>query len=1702
MSCTCEHTINRDGSGQLDRYLSALDPDYAPIDNRGIKELLVYAKRYAGQIRFYDLPEQSISDGTPESKVSWKEFFRKDVSVITASIGVVDLAQIKKDYDETRANLEANPEDDLLTALYAPIIGIAVRLEKWLELTIPANPLYQDMLLAINSSLSDQLQKSKAIEGGFVVVDPGTELNVDFSEIKDLILWGLDQPIDPDLSVYEGTDDEGKIRNAALFIDDIFLSFYGYLSGLVERSEGYLLASLEDYPSHQPHMALFITFLKLFEIVQDQMNGITERMLNFYYRDVLQLVEKTSIPDKVHVVFELAKGISEFHIGKETEVDGGKDIAGLEQIYQTDDQIIVNEAKVAELKTLFIEKTTLENGVIGIKEVFARPIANSLDGIGKPFEDEYPKWDTFGRGRSINLSPKNICDEIENLKDQFHFNNDAAIGFALASPQLVLQGGNRLIRYSLNGLSDLMDNAPIQEGAIRIKLTTDEGWLTIDRTMNSGQRTKLQSALATSKFGGLEASTVSAYFVSENQLFIYLPPSEASIIGYNPEVHLNTFTTSYPVMQILFGPQLGINEAFFKSLKFDSSSLAVKVGSINTTEVENSPNMDGLTDLILQNDAGAIDPDKVFDPFTAYPNMGKSLYIGQDEIFNKPLNALSVNVQLAVATVPEPSVPAILSTAPANAMVNLAVAIVNSPFKVNARLGRQWTPLSKAGSEGFNTPDLTHNILLRNGSAIPLDRKPLTSYKEYSRETIKGFIEIQLNQHITAIGEQTSFQVMQEVAELIKVKTVSISYESDLTRLDPTIDQIFHVYPFGTVEVLITQADPNENEFAGLKTRPIDRIKKFNQLDASKEYLLVDTDGLLLPNFSYTTPYGNLNLNSSENEYQRNSSFYEAKNKLLLKQMALNASGLNDSLGIFINQYSGEAQEEGLLYIGLENLKPLQTLTLLFQFAEGSEKYTDNDSPPINWSFLSNNEWKPLNDINIISDGTYGFQTTGIVKIDVPADATNNNTIVTPGLHWFRTSVTENSDRIPKLVDVVAQAVVAKFDDRDNDQSHFECPLPAESISKLVVGKAEVKSVIQPFASWNGKAKEAGKGFYTRVSERLRHKARAINSWDYEHLVLNRFPSIYKVKAITHTDPNCLCRNNIITNDPNSITLVRYNTNFAAGNDLFDPDERAKIQELTNGPKTLMVAITADNTDSDEASVTSIAIQVKDIFIAAGFAAAKITINVVANGEPQTIEIQLSGATTVVQENCCGPQVSPGHVLVVPISSLKSRNAIDPLRPKTGRRTLLEIEAFLKKRTSPFVRVHAKNPVYEQIMVFFKVKFRFGLDKGFYLKQLNEEIVHYLTPWAFDENAEVKFNQNIYASSIINFIEERDYVDFIKDFFMGVCKDECCAKPIEVIDENPTEEPVEVPQRDDVFLFIDTDSTILTGIIRDAVTEDPMPGVNLIHLDQPGSGAQTDFDGNYSLNILSFPAEIQIQMVGYETKIISAESNFIGTIYLHPDGNLTDEVVVTAQEKEDESLEEMFSRFCGCADVEKELANSDFIGKTVIYPSTNRSILVSAPKHLIIPCEDEVEPDPCERRRLEGQNEPTPGFENSALERAILAPAIAVNRPAKIVKKAAPKRSTLKTAASPKKEIKPKAIPSAKPASKKVVKPKISIIAKAAAVKKTTPTGAKKTTASKKVAATRPKKSTIVKKAPTKAKAKTAKASANKKSPKNSTSKK
>ena len=58
-----------------------------------------------------------------------------------------------------------------------------------------------------------------------------------------------------------------------------------------------------------------------------------------------------------------------------------------------------------------------------------------------------------------------------------------------------------------------------------------------------------------------------------------------------------------------------------------------------------------------------------------------------------------------------------------------------------------------------------------------------------------------------------------------------------------------------------------------------------------------------------------------------------------------------------------------------------------------------------------------------------------------------------------------------------------------------------------------------PFISKEAKpSRSEALEYYRRISERLRHKNRAITSWDYEQIILENFPEVFKVKCLNSTN--------------------------------------------------------------------------------------------------------------------------------------------------------------------------------------------------------------------------------------------------------------------------------------------------------------------------------------------------------------------------------------------------------------------------------------------------------------------------------------------------------------------------------------------------------------------------------------------------------
>lgn len=202
---------------------------------------------------------------------------------------------------------------------------------------------------------------------------------------------------------------------------------------------------------------------------------------------------------------------------------------------------------------------------------------------------------------------------------------------------------------------------------------------------------------------------------------------------------------------------------------------------------------------------------------------------------------------------------------------------------------------------------------------------------------------------------------------------------------------------------------------------------------------------------------------------------------------------------------------EGELYLGLENAVSPGEVAILFQMAEGSAN-PDLPVQQVAWSYLSGNQWCGLPDGGILADSTRGLAQSGIVRFRLAESLPS--TLLPGDRYWLRAAVTRDCDSICDCIDIKAQAVSATWLARENTAGHLDGPLAAGTIAKTAVPMAGIASVSQPYTSSGGRPAEQEDVFHRRVSERLRHKQRALTSWDYERLILERFPGICKAKCI------------------------------------------------------------------------------------------------------------------------------------------------------------------------------------------------------------------------------------------------------------------------------------------------------------------------------------------------------------------------------------------------------------------------------------------------------------------------------------------------------------------------------------------------------------------------------------------------------------
>jgi hypothetical protein len=847
---------------------------------------------------------------------------------------------------------------------------------------------------------------------------------------------------------------------------------------------------------------------------------------------------------------------------------------------------------------------------------------------------------------------------------------------------LQLAEGDRTITFSLTlhfPMAPTFDSATLEAKLteeLSVELSGEAEWILIKLSQPTEQTrtTNTDSDQEKTPSGSNSFTTIQPANPDDNSIADYLltvcvklTPADGPVLPYNSELPGARLATSFPVARLILRHREKPEDTSTNSDQTASTPISyhwlqdaqLKALSIKTEVKE-------VRNLLLQNDLAPIDATKPFQPFGPLPKVGSSFYIGSQEVFQKPLIELTLAYELET----EP---------PFNKADNLdwqqtyvAYGIEttgDTPYNpgklaIHALHNRQWHPptggvdghLFETNYQSGNLPRYTialkeklGNLQIHAADPAITNSEPLVPWTFQSQG---GFLRLQL------IGDDFRHS----------------EYPMVLTR------QVLATATHDVVQVteITKNQDNQETSRQQVATRKAVIGAYYRFPDGSiKKAETVTIDGAavpIMPEEPYTPVIKSLQLDyTAESKYPVYASQPVQSDYQLFHLHPFDGVAAVPKLQPQENHSQPvpllpDYKHEGELLIGLQNLEPATALTLLFQVApETARTDLNKNKTDIKWHYLKDNTWQAIENHHVLKDTTNGLIHSGIVKLAIPADISRvHTTVLNPDLHWIKATVAKASEAMAHIITIQAQAAAITFVDGDNDPNHLATPLPAATIANLVQPQPEIAQIQQPFPSFGGKLKEQPLHFYTRMSEHLRHKGRAITIFDYEQLVLERFPEIYKVRCINHGQ--------II--------------------------QRRSLQQ----------------------------------------------------GQ--------------ISEGNHLQEMAPGHVTLAVIPTLAHRPTVNDLEPKVNINLLTEIKKYLESISPQWAAISVVNPHYESIYVDFRVRFRdpFEADFLFYQRQLEQEIIGFLSPWTVAENVEIHFGGEIYRSSILNFVEERPYVDYLLDF--------------------------------------------------------------------------------------------------------------------------------------------------------------------------------------------------------------------------------------------------------------------------------------------------------------------------------------------------
>lgn len=607
----------KEGISQAERWFDTLVPEYVSIDSREIPDFIKFITDLSEKVYYYNLHNEV--DGT------WADFFSEDPNILAVLISRFNLQGIIEEFEVRKAKIiEAETDEDVLKALislFRFILQIATDLHMIRQRFIGTRSYGEMTEITTNIDEIENEVSQLSLYYTEAAREFGFERDFDFSHFR-----FNSRNADTETRVFiSGNTIKERIENAMEFFVKLFDEFNSKFSILVKTTLNYVNKTALTEKRFAPQLALFITFLELYAYLKKQINGITRRHLDFYFKEILGIPTESSSPDVVHLLFEPEAQVKSLKL-LSTDVLNAE-IPGNEEplVYKLENEFIVTNAKVAELKTI---------AVSDYKQILAPEKQFRDVNEVQVFKANNPVFNpaAFQKKKTETNSWPVLGEDQHELAGNLRVMEDAEIGMILASPLFYQTEGERSFTLSLElktnpgfslkkYISNFSQITRKREDTVIHELFSSA--FVIDYTSTTGWEPV-----------GLYTVVVDLEKQSKTILKInfVLTPAHKAMDVFNPEVHQLKCSSAFPMLRFSLN-----NFAEHHPYSFLRETLLDRV----TVNVQ----VKGFKALKMQNNIGPLSPVIPFQPFGPQPSVGSFLDIKNTNVFNRYTKDFSFDIE-------------------------------------------------------------------------------------------------------------------------------------------------------------------------------------------------------------------------------------------------------------------------------------------------------------------------------------------------------------------------------------------------------------------------------------------------------------------------------------------------------------------------------------------------------------------------------------------------------------------------------------------------------------------------------------------------------------------------------------------------------------------------------------------------------------------------------------------------------------------------------------------------------------------------------------------------------------------------------------------------------------------------------------------------------------------------------------------------